>query len=99
MLWECITKRKGSTRQTTICNAAAIHKEKRAANIRHFRSLASLTSGQLQKLDRQSRVRESVLHNWLQLAGGNMFLIKVKLGLDNSMAYCHPEFIWQHYTK
>lgn len=68
---------------------------KRVENIRHFRSLASLTSGQRQKIDRQRCVRESALHDWLQLVNGNMFLIKGKLGRDNSMAYCHPEFIWQ----
>lgn len=71
----------------------------RVETIRHFRRLASLTSGQLQKLDRQSRVRESAPHNWLQLADGNVFLIKGKLSLDNSMAYCHTEFIWQRCTK
>lgn len=58
-------------------------------NIRHFRSLTSLTSGQLWSLDRQGCVRQSTLHNWLQFADGNMFLMKGKLELDN-MEHSHP---------
>lgn len=57
-------------------------------NIRHFRSLTSLTSGQLWSLDRQGCVRQSTLHNWLQFADENVFLMKGKLDLDN-MEYSH----------
>lgn len=57
-------------------------------NIRHFRSLTSLTSGQVWSLDRQGCVRQSTRDNWLQFTDGNMFWMKRKLDLD-SMEYGH----------